>query len=233
MFTILSFLNPRRINRPSSFDFVARFYDPLAWLVFGSALRRAQQAALAYLPLGAPYVLIVGGGTGWVLGEVLRRRPAARVLYLEASAVMLAKSRVRLRRLDPAQVAQVEFRLGTEANLPPNAQFDALLTFFLLDLFPPNELRVLLQRLQAVCKPGAPWLVADFCPPSAWWQRLLLATMYWFFRLTAGIEAQRLPPWPEELARLGLSKQWSKQFFGGMVEAAVFGRGALQAPIVV
>ena len=209
-------------RKSSSFDFVAAFYDPLAHLVFGSALQRAQQAALAHLPPGAPYVLIVGGGTGWVLLEMLRRRPAARVLYVEASAAMLHKSKARLQRQAPGHVAQVEFRLGTEADLPPSPQFDALITFFLLDLFTLPDLRLLLQRLQAVSRPDAPWLIADFCPPNTWWQRWLLTVMYLFFGFTAGVKARHLPPWPEELTRVGLSKVYSKLFFGGMVEAAVF-----------
>lgn len=217
------FFQFRLIKRNSaSFDFVAAFYDPLARLVFGSALRRAQQAALAHLPPGAPSVLIVGGGTGWVLGEVLRLRPTARILYLEASAVMLRKSEAHLRRLAPAQAAQVEFQLGTEANLPPSAQFDALVTFFLLDLFPPPDLRMLLQRLQAACRPEARWLVADFCPPRTWWQRGLLAVMYRFFRLTANVQARQLPPWPAELARLGWRRFAHAQFFRGLIAAAAY-----------
>ncbi|MBC6607289.1 class I SAM-dependent methyltransferase [Hymenobacter sp. BT188] len=201
---------------------MAAFYDPLARLVFGSALQRAQQAALAYLPPSTPSVLIVGGGTGWVLLETLKLRPRARILYLEASAVMLRKSQALLQRQAPAHVAQVEFKLGTEADLPPGAQFDALITFFLLDLFILPDLRLLLPRLKAVCKPGATWLVADFCPTEVWWQRGLLTVMYAFFRLMANIKARRLPPWPEELARLGLSRVYSERFFKGMIEAAVF-----------
>lgn len=190
--------------------------------MFGSALQRAQQAALAYLPPGAPSVLIVGGGTGWVLGEVLRLRPMARIVYLEASAAMLRKSAARLRRLAPAQMAQVEFRLGTEADLPPGVQFDALITFFLLDLFPPPALRRLLLRLQATCRPAGRWLITDFCPPRTWWQRGLLAVMYWFFRLTANVQAQQLPPWPDELARLGWREFAREQFYGGMVAATAY-----------
>jgi hypothetical protein len=53
---------------------------------------------------------------------------------------------------------------------------------------------------------------------------LLLTVMYRFFRLTANIEAQQLPPWPTELIQLGLSRQWQMPFFGGMVEAALFTR---------
>ncbi|QIL77379.1 hypothetical protein [Hymenobacter sp. HDW8] len=117
-------------RRSGSFDFVAAFYDPLARLVFGSALQRAQQAALAHLPPVAPYILIVGGGTGWVLLETLKQRPTARILYLEASAVMLRKSQVLLVQQAPAQAAQVEFQLGTEADLPPTPSSTHYSRFF-------------------------------------------------------------------------------------------------------
>ncbi|UOQ74624.1 class I SAM-dependent methyltransferase [Hymenobacter cellulosilyticus] len=110
----------------TGFDRVAPFYDPLARLVFGNALQRAQQAALAGLPAGRPRVLIIGGGSGWVLGEVLQRRPDSRVLYLEASAMMLAKSRATLLHTTPDRAAQVEFRLGTEQDLRPTSRSTCL-----------------------------------------------------------------------------------------------------------
>ncbi|WP_141765680.1 class I SAM-dependent methyltransferase, partial [Hymenobacter coccineus] len=99
-----------------NFDRIAWCYDALAGLVFGGSLRAAQRAALDGLPAGAPRVLILGGGTGWVLGEVLRRRPGATVLYLEASGPMLARATARLRRERPEAAGQVEFRVGTEVD---------------------------------------------------------------------------------------------------------------------
>lgn len=207
----------------AGFDRMAAFYDPLARLVFGRALLRAQQAALAAgLPAGAPRVLVVGGGTGWVLLEVLRRRPQARVLYLEAAPNMLARARARLARQRPAAAAQVEFRVGTEAALTPADTFEAVVTFFVLDLFEPARLRQLMARLDAARRPAAPWLLADFAVPHTGWQRALLAVMYWFFRLTTGIGARTLPPLPAELARLGLRQAYEARFFGGMVEASVW-----------
>ena len=207
----------------TGFDRVAPFYDSLARLVFGDALQRAQLAALAGLPPGRPRVLIIGGGSGWVLGEVLQRRPDARVLYLEASAMMLAKSRATLLQTAPQHAGQVEFRLGTERDLRPDESFDVIITFFFLDLFEPNRLQAILSALNRVRRPGAPWLLADFRPDQTLWQRLLLRTMYRFFRLTTGISGRDMPDLHPELRDLGLQLQQQRLFFRGMVEASVFG----------
>lgn len=207
----------------SGFDTVAAFYDALARLVYGSALQRAQQAALdAGLPPGAPRVLVIGGGTGWVLGEILQRRPGARVLYLEASPRMLARSQAWLQHHTPQHAPQVEFRLGTEAALQPQERFDAVLTFFFLDLFAPDRLRSMVERLRAAMAPGGSWLLADFGPPGCWWHRLLLWLMYRFFGFSAGISARQRPPIEAELRHLGLRPQTAGQFFGRMVEASVW-----------
>jgi tRNA (cmo5U34)-methyltransferase len=206
----------------SGFDYVAAFYDPLARLVYGRALQQAQQAALSALPEGKPRVLVIGGGTGWVLGEILHQRPEAQVLYLEASEQMLRRSQQFLRQHWPTKLTQVEFRLGTEAALWPEEQFEAIVTFFFLDLFEPVRLRQLTTRLQAARKPEAPWLLADFARPQTWWQHGMVATMYAFFGLTTGISARRRPRIEAELQRLGLMARPVGFFFGGMVESVVW-----------
>lgn len=210
----------------AGFDRVAWCYDALAGLVFGSALKRAQRAALVGMPTGAPHVLILGGGTGWVLGEVLRRRPRATVLYLEASARMLARAQARLARECPSAVAQVEFRHGTQAALGPTERFDAVVTFFVLDCLAPPDVAAALARLRAAQRPGAPWLLADFRPARRGWRRALLVLMYAFFRLTTGLRARELPALHPALARLGLRPTQRATFFSGAVEAVVFADGA-------
>ncbi|SHJ74144.1 Methyltransferase domain-containing protein [Hymenobacter daecheongensis DSM 21074] len=206
----------------AGFDHVAAFYDPLSRLVFGRALQWAQLKALESLPPGHPYVLIIGGGSGWVLPEALRQRPNARILYVESSPLMLVKARETLLRRVPTHATQVEFRLGTEAVLGPHESFDAIVTFFFLDLFSPARLREVLAQLAAVRRPHAPLLLADFRPAQTLWQRGLLRLMYAFFRLTTGISARQLPPIHAELARFGLRPQRQLLFFHGMVEATVF-----------
>ncbi|MBF9140690.1 class I SAM-dependent methyltransferase [Hymenobacter properus] len=214
---------PAEAEKPTGFDRVAWCYDVLASLVFGPAQRRAQLAALAGLPDGAaPHVLILGGGTGWVLLEVLRRRPHATVLYLEASPKMLARARARLARECPQAAGQVEFRHGTEAALRPQEQFDAIVTFFVLDCIASPELPGALDALRRAQRSGAPWLVADFRPARRGWRRWLLAAMYWFFRLTTGLRANSLPDLQAELGRLGLRPQLSATFFARAMEGVVF-----------
>lgn len=204
------------------FDRVAWFYDALAALVFGSALRAAQRAALQGLPAGAPHVLILGGGTGWVLSEVLRRVPAATVLYLEASPRMLARARARLARELPQTISQVEFRHGTQAALQPGEQFGALITFFVLDCIPLADLGAALAQLRATQSSGAPWLVADFRPARRGWRHWLLRSMYTFFRLTTGLRAQEMPDLRTHLGQAGLTTSAPQLFFGGAIEAMIF-----------
>jgi len=217
---------PPAAGNPSGMDFgpVAGFYDALAGLVFGGALRRAQRAALAAgLPTGpAPRLLVLGGGSGWVLTEIWRQRPQAQVLYLELSAAMLARTRARLLRYPPPPGANVELRQGTEAALRPGEQFEGIITFFILDCFAAAALPAALARLAAARRPGAPWLVADFRPARRGWRRWLLGAMYLFFRLTVGLRTRQLPPWPTELLKLSLLPLHKRYFFGKSILSSVW-----------
>ncbi|TDN37873.1 class I SAM-dependent methyltransferase [Hymenobacter sp. UV11] len=212
-----NFPTPLATGYPPGIDFgpVASFYDVLAGVAFGGALRRAQRAALAagLPPSPSPRLLVLGGGAGWVLSEIWRQRPQAQVLYLELSAAMLVRTRARLRRSPPPPGATVELRQGTEAALRPGEQFDAIITFFVLDCFAAAALPAALARLEAARRPGAPWLVADFRPAHRGWRRWLLKAMYLFFRLTVGLRTRQLPPWPAELRKLGLHPTHKQYFF--------------------
>lgn len=216
---------PTQPAPPADFSRVARVYDWLASLVFGRAQRRAQLAALrAGLPLAgpAPRVLVLGGGPGWVLTELLRHCPAAQVLYLETSAAMLDQAQARLARHAPGAVGQVEFRQGSEQALRPGEQFEVLVTFFVLDCFTLEDFPGAMARLQAARRPGAPWLVADFRPPRHWWQHVLLRTMYLFFGAAVGLRARQLPPWPEALAQLGASITSQSTYYRGFIASQVW-----------
>ncbi|RZK23576.1 MAG: class I SAM-dependent methyltransferase, partial [Hymenobacter sp.] len=210
---------------PADFSRVARVYDWLARLVYGQAQRQAQRAALqAGLPLAgpAPRVLVLGGGPGWVLTELLHQCPAAQVLYLETSAAMLNRARARLTPLASAMAARVEFRQGSERDLRPGEQFEALVTFFVLDCYTLAEFPAAMARLQAARCPGAPWLVADFLPPRTWWQQGLLRTMYLFFGVAVGLRARQLPPWPGALAQCNDAIIARADFYGGFITGQVW-----------
>src|SRR3954471_12228451 len=85
----VAMLEDRRTN---DFDLVSPIYDVLATLSFAGSIHRAQVALLPELA-DIDTALIIGGGTGWFLLELLRRTKVRRVTYLELSPKMLRKSK--------------------------------------------------------------------------------------------------------------------------------------------
>lgn len=203
-----------------SFDWIAPLYDPLAFLVFGRKLQRAQTVFLGQIPPGAS-VLIVGGGTGWLLERVLTTCQPKHVVYLEASAQMAARASRRIVR--HAVVGSVAFRVGDETQLKPNERFDVIMTPFVLDLFTEKTLlTAFIPTLRSRLAPGGLWAVTDFVQPQTGWQKALLWSMIRFFRLTAGIEIRQLADWQRCLRETGLTLQNRERQVGGMVSTEVW-----------
>jgi spermidine synthase len=76
----------------------AWFYDSLARLVYGKALVNAQVYLLKHITENAK-VLIVGGGTGWILDELTRIHPSGlQITYVEIAPNMMALSKKKRRQ---------------------------------------------------------------------------------------------------------------------------------------
>lgn len=204
-----------------NFNHVAPLYDRLAHLVFGQTLERAQLSLLDRLPSGGRWLLL-GGGTGWLLEQVLNRCQPASVTYIEASERMLELTQQRL--VNQKHNVTIEYRLGTEADLTKADRFDVILTPFVLDLFPEDWLNnQMIPCLLGTLEAGGYWLVTDFVPTTIWWQRVLAKSMQLFFTITAGLHSQRLPNWmPLLKTRLNLVAQ--QDALHGMVQSALFKR---------
>lgn len=185
-----------------NFDAVTPVYDALSRLVYGRRLEQAQTVWLGQISPGAS-VLVLGGGTGSLLGPLLARQPG-RVLFLEASGQMLARaSRRMIREQLPGQV---NFQRGTEQDLQPTDQFDVIILPFVLDLFTNATAREhMLPKILGALRPGGSVLITDFVRTNKYWQRALLQSMIWFFRLTAHIETRQLPDWQQVLAETRLT----------------------------
>lgn len=206
-------------NTGGNFDWIAPLYDAFAFVVFGRRLQRAQVIFLNQIPIGS-VVLIVGGGTGRLLQRVLTGCHPKHVLYLEASARMVARASKRIIRAE--DTGSVTFRVGDERSLTTE-QFDVILTPFVLDVFNEETLQTqFIPRLQAALKPGGLWLVTDFVNTPTAWQRALLWTMIRFFRLTTGMQAQQLADWQQLLAEAGLIRRKQQAQVGGMVSTEVW-----------
>jgi ubiquinone/menaquinone biosynthesis C-methylase UbiE len=73
----------------NGFDSIAGIYDVLAKLVFGQSIQRAQTH---FLPnaRNCTSILVLGGGTGWLLRHIRQVNAAAHIVYVDASSAKLA-----------------------------------------------------------------------------------------------------------------------------------------------
>ncbi|MCK8494304.1 class I SAM-dependent methyltransferase [Spirosoma sp. RP8] len=211
----------KKITRSNvGFDWVAPIYDQLASAVFGKKLQKAQLTFLTDIPEAAS-ILLVGGGTGWLLEQILVQCKPRRVLYLEASAKMVALASRRMAQ--KPLPGTVEFRVDDQLSLHPNEQFDVVITPFLLDLFTEKTVQSwLIPRLRHALRPNGRWLITDFVQTRVWWQIVLLWTMIHFFRLAANIQTKQLVDWPRLLAESGLALEKRQTHVAGMVVADVW-----------
>ncbi len=205
-----------------SFNRVAPFYDLLARLVFGKAITKAQTCFLDQIPTAAS-VLIIGGGTGWVLEEVLRRKQANRVDYVEASEAMLQLAQKKYQAMAGHHQATVHFISGTECSIPARAQYDVVLTFFVLDVQPDDDtLYKMMHTLHTHLKPSGLWLFADFKPQNCWWHKALVKLMFWFFWLTCHLAHKQVPDYERAFSKLQLRKTSTAYFYGQLIHSVVY-----------
>lgn len=116
---------------------------------------------------------------------------------------------------------RITFRLGTEDSIKETNEFDAVLTFFFLDLFSHEELRRVITKIKAALKPNAYWLVSDF-NNATWWHARMLSIMYTFFRISTGLRNKRLPDWTGLLLESNLRVLENKMFFGNFIKSDLY-----------
>ncbi|WP_461453437.1 class I SAM-dependent methyltransferase [Mucilaginibacter sp.] len=186
----------------------AWFYDGLARIVYGKALVNAQVYLLNHIPDNSK-LLIVGGGTGWILEELTRIHPSGlAITYVEIAPNMMAFSKKRNTGNN-----QVIFINEAIENIELPVDFDVVLTPFLLDNFTQQNLEIIFNSINTLLKPNGSWLNASFQLTGKWWQQLMLKTMFIFFKVTCGIEASQLPGIDEVFETNGYKLIEQENFF--------------------
>lgn len=176
----------------SGYDKLAPVYDRLAVFFVGKQIQQAQLKWLSYLS-DRKKLLILGGGTGWMLPAVLQINPNLVIHYVDASAKMIAQAQAN------AQSPLIQFIKGTEADIP-DKDYDAVLTHFYLDLFSDDQLPDLITKIKMKLTNNAIWLVTDFETHTVL-QRIKVRMMYSFFRMMTGLKTQALPLWHNALTK--------------------------------
>jgi ubiquinone/menaquinone biosynthesis C-methylase UbiE len=172
-----------------NYDAVAGFYDPLSRLVFGKEIQRAHAFLLEAVPANAR-ILIIGGGTGWILEDLGKlHNQGLHITYVEQSEKMMRRSRRR-----HAGDNQVTFIQAPIQAAVLDQRYDVVITPFLFDNFSAKTLEEVFGKIDFYLKGGGLWLFADFqLVRDNSRQKVLLKLMYLFFGLLCNIEASRLP----------------------------------------
>lgn len=202
----------------NNFNRVSSYYDPLSRLIFGNSLRHSQILYLDDIPENGN-VLILGGGTGWLLAELLRKKPSVNVWYVDAASAMIGLAKKKVSGLPHERI---RFIHGTQDAIPAEVRFDAAITYFLMDLFTTPTVFDIISKVKNALVPEGLWLMTDFVKTEKRWHRMLLKSMYYFFRHTSGVEAKELPPWEPLMLASGLSIEKEEFFYNGFIKAVEF-----------
>jgi ubiquinone/menaquinone biosynthesis C-methylase UbiE len=201
----------------SNYDNAAWFYDRLSRIVFGHALVKAQVYLFKHIQPDA-HILIVGGGTGWILEELTRIHPSGlQITYVEISSKMIALSQKR-------NVGDNKVIFINEAieNVPGLGEFDVIITPFLFDNFTGQTVKKVFGHINNLLKLKGLWLNTDFQLTDKWWQTALLKTMLLFFKLCCRIESSKLTDMEKYFEHAGYQATDKKTFFGDFIMSKAY-----------
>jgi len=201
--------------KANDFDRIARGYDVMSNLVFGRSIKKSQTC---YLNLVSPHsrVLVLGGGTGWILRELDNLQTPIDITYIDASGNMIEASKKRA----PFKHLKVQYIQGTQADIP-DSEFDVVITNYFLDVFDKNQLPIVVKTIDRVIAKEGIWIVTDFVN-AGWWQNVLIKIMYIFFRWVANLSGSQLLSFEHYLNQINREKVKSIKFHYDMIEAAVY-----------
>jgi ubiquinone/menaquinone biosynthesis C-methylase UbiE len=175
----------------NNYDPIANFYDRIHHLFYGQAEISAQVELLDYVRPG-DRLLILGGGTGWILEKIGSIFPSGlEITYIESSARMMELAKAR----NWGQNRVVFVTSGVEA-WAGEMEYDCVLTGLFFDNFKEAHAVEIVRQVAPYLKQGGYWLESDFYYPKKrgkLWQAILLQSMYISARLICGVEAKRLP----------------------------------------
>ncbi len=194
----------------------------------GEKLQRCRTAHLAQLK-SIRKALLLGEGHGRFLVPLLLANPTVQVTCVEASAGMLAESRKAVQQAG-LEASRVRFIHADALTWQAEEQgFDLISTHFFLDCFTAEQLEMLLPKLAELATPEAAWVVSDFCAPEQGIARLraklILWTMYRFFRITTRLPASQLVDYTDRLQRQGFRLESREVFEWGLLRADLWRRG--------
>ncbi len=205
---------------PNNYDAAAWFYDGLAQLIFGKALVNAQRCLVRHIKARSN-LLIVGGGTGWILEEIAKVQPhGLNITYVEISGRMIDLSKTR-----NCGQNEVGFVHAAIEDCEMIQTYDAILTPFLFDNFSEKHIQNVFTQLHQSLKLDGLWMLTDFQIQNNYksiWQKIILKTMYLFFGWLCNVETKTLVKMDTYFAQKNYTLAEEKTFYKGFVVSQVY-----------
>lgn len=207
----------------NNYDKIANYYDRIHHLFYGLSEINAQVELLGYIRPG-DRLLILGGGTGWILEKIAAIFPAGlQVTYIESSARMIELTKTRNWGQN-----QVELVNSAVEDWKGEMEYDCVLTGLFFDNFKDAHAAAIVRQVTPYLKNGGYWLESDFYYPrrrGKLWQAVLLYSMYISARLICGVEAKRLPDMERVFSAEGYGVLYTTFHYQRFIRSVVYRKG--------
>lgn len=206
------------MKKNPDFSRLSKLYDLLGLLVFQGSLHKSQIYFLEKLP-EAENVLILGGGTGKFLADLVKSGKAKKITYVDISPGMIARAEAKVEKLN----ACVEFICGGADSIPAG-RYDLICTHYFLDCFDETELKELSGLLKSHLTENGVWHFTDFYldEKASFFRTGLLSFLYFFFRLTCGLKVKELADFRKIFSEAGLKLKEEEFFRKGLLRTALY-----------
>lgn len=215
---------PKLTRIKKGFDFLSPFYDFLLYITSGNYIPRSQLLLADSFP-DADKVLILGGGTGTFLADLLSLYKVKKVVYVDISPGMIRQSKKRLAS-NQQFYEKVDFRTGSLDVIGKEEKFDFVITNYFLDVFPETELPTLISKLIQHLNEEGSWLVTDFHHGNKNYKnrmfRVITSLLYLFFRVVCGIKCKKLPDIAKIMKNRKLHLEKEAFMVKGLLRTAIY-----------
>jgi len=191
------------------FDLLSPVYDTLARWIIGKDIVNAQLCFLDELH-NCHRILILGGGSGWILESLCVKFPHLEIDYVDVSPYMIKAAKEKF-----SHCKRIRFIEGTEDDIPEK-NYDGVITNFYLDMFAAKSLNNVIVKIKKSLTHPATWIATDFVNEGKM-HSFKLWCMYRFFGVITRIEATQLPDWEIQLTQVGFELRDSRKYANGFI----------------
>ena len=208
------------MKKSVDFSVLAPIYDLLGSVVFMGALHKSQVELIQHIP-NSEKVLILGGGTGKFLVDLLKANSFKSVTYVDVSPGMISKAKKKLKRLDTG--TEVNFICGGLEDIPVE-KYDLICTHYFLDCFEEGALSSVMLHLKSYMKADGKWHFSDFYldETSSFLRKRFVSFLYWFFRISCGLKVRSLADFTKAFKEINFKLEREKYFKKGLLRTAIY-----------